>query len=48
MAYLRRKLNDRSALQVLTADIKARQRRAVIATQMERQVDQALRETRDT
>jgi len=48
MAYLRRKLHDKYAMHALIADIKASQRRAEIATQMERQVNQALRETRDT
>jgi hypothetical protein len=48
MAYLRRKLNDRYAIQALSADLKAQQRRAVVAAQIERQVDQTLRETLDT
>jgi hypothetical protein len=46
-AYLRRKLNDAFGMQALVTDLKASQRRTVIAAQMARQVDQALRETPD-
>jgi len=48
MVYLRRKFNDQYAMRALIADVTAKQRHTAIATQMERQVDQALSEARDT
>jgi hypothetical protein len=44
MAYLRRKWQDHGDMSALIADLKARQRRAAIAEEMARQVDQALGE----
>jgi len=39
---------DSGAMRALIADVTAKQRHTAIATQMERQVDQALSEARDT
>jgi hypothetical protein len=47
MAYLRRKFHGTYPIRVLLADFKAQQRRAEAAAQVERQVNQALDETRD-
>ena len=48
MAYLWRKFHDTYAIRAVIADINARERRAQTAAQVERQVHQALGETRDT
>jgi hypothetical protein len=48
MAYLWRTFHDTYAIRAVIADINARERRAQTAAQVERQVHQALGETRDT
>ena len=47
MAYLRRKMNATPGMHALITDLTAVQRRAAIATEIARQVDQALGETHD-